>query len=64
MNIVFLGIDLVKNVFQLCGRPARRGNRFIRNALAEKNCPDAGKYSCMPDFRSKRPPGILLPQRV
>ncbi len=33
MNIVFLGIDLAKNVFQLCG-----ANRFIRNELAEKNC--------------------------
>lgn len=37
MNIVFLGIDLAKNVFQLCGLN-QAGNRFIRNALAEKNC--------------------------
>ncbi|AJF59308.1 hypothetical protein EC1303_109p00360 (plasmid) [Escherichia coli 1303] len=37
MNIVLQGIDLAKNVFQICGltRPAKR---FIRNALPEKNC--------------------------
>ncbi len=37
MNIVFLGIDLAKNVFQLCGLN-RAGKPFLRNELAEKNC--------------------------
>ncbi len=36
MNIVFLGIDLAKNVFQLCGLN-QAGKRYIQNALAAKN---------------------------
>lgn len=49
MNIVLQGIDLAKNVFQICGltRPAKR---FIRNALPEKNCSRRDKYSCMSDW--------------
>lgn len=36
MNTLFIGVDLAKNVFQLCGLNTLE-NRFIRNALAEKN---------------------------
>ncbi|QIU88432.1 hypothetical protein HEC60_03180 [Yokenella regensburgei] len=36
MNIVFLGIDLAKNVFQLCGLN-QAGKPFIQNVSAEKN---------------------------
>ncbi len=58
MNILFLGIDLVKCFSALPGLngPA---NRFIRNALAEI-APDAGKYSCMSDWDRSVHRGILL----
>lgn len=37
MNIVFLGIDLVKNVFQLCGLN-QAGKPVYTKRTGEKNC--------------------------
>ncbi len=60
MNIVFLGIDLAINVFQLCGlKPGRQTGLYETN-WPKRIAPDAGKYSCMSDWDRSVHRGILL----
>ncbi len=58
MSILFLGIDLAKNVFQLCGLN-RAGKPVYTKRTGRKIAQTLAKYSCMSDW-DRRPQGILL----
>ncbi len=60
MNIVFLGIDLAKNVFQLCGLNQAGKPVYTKRTGRKELLQTAGKYSCMSDWDRCVHRGILL----
>lgn len=50
MNVIRIGLDIAKTVFQIHGGESARQNRSQENPLARRNAPLLCQYAGQPDW--------------